>query len=213
MSRIDDLIQELCPAGVRYEYLGELTFPVTNIKWRELTNETFKYIDLTSVSRNNPQPASSVISASNAPSRAQQIVKFGDVLFGTTRPMLRRLVQIRMDHDGQICSTGYCVIRANEAKVLARFVFHLLDSLNFRNYVERNQQGASYPSISDIAVRNFKIPLPPLEVQREIVSILDKFDALVNDISIGLPAEIAARRKQYEYYRDKLLTFKELKSA
>lgn len=59
---------------------------------------------------------------------------------------------------------------------------------------------------------NFKrviIPVPSLEEQARIVAILDKFDALVNDLSSGLPAEIAARRKQYEYYRDRLLTFKE----
>ena len=54
------------------------------------------------------------------------------------------------------------------------------------------------------------IPLPSLEEQRRIVSILDRFDALTTDITSGLPAEIAARRKQYEYYRDKLLTFKEI---
>jgi type I restriction enzyme S subunit len=56
---------------------------------------------------------------------------------------------------------------------------------------------------------NFKVPIPPLPVQEEIVRILDQFDTLVNDIKQGLPAEISARRKQYEYYRDKLLTFKE----
>ena len=54
-----------------------------------------------------------------------------------------------------------------------------------------------------------RIPVPSLEEQERIVAILDKFDALVNDISIGLPAEIAARRQQYAYYRDRLLTFKE----
>ncbi|NLL90394.1 MAG: restriction endonuclease subunit S, partial [Dehalococcoidales bacterium] len=53
------------------------------------------------------------------------------------------------------------------------------------------------------------IPVPPLAEQERIVAILDRFDSLVNDITTGLPAEIAARRKQYEYYRDKLLTFRE----
>ena len=53
------------------------------------------------------------------------------------------------------------------------------------------------------------VPIPPLQEQRRIVSILDKFDSLVNDLSVGLPAELAARRKQYEYYRDQLLIFEE----
>ena len=56
----------------------------------------------------------------------------------------------------------------------------------------------------------FCIPIPPLNVQNTIVEILDKFDALVNDISVGLPAELAARRMQYEYCRNKLLTFSPL---
>ena len=55
-----------------------------------------------------------------------------------------------------------------------------------------------------------KIPVPPIEEQERIVAVLDRFDALCNDLSSGLPAEIEARKKQYEYYRDKLLTFKEL---
>lgn len=54
-----------------------------------------------------------------------------------------------------------------------------------------------------------RIPVPPPEEQERIVAILDHFDALVNDISIGLPAEIKARRQQYEHYRDRLLTFRE----
>lgn len=59
-------------------------------------------------------------------------------------------------------------------------------------------------------MRHLAISLPPLEEQRRIVSILDRFDKLTNDLSSGLPAEIEARRKQYEYYRDRLLSFDEL---
>ena len=58
-------------------------------------------------------------------------------------------------------------------------------------------------------LKKVEIFLPPLPEQRRIVAILDRFDALCNDLTSGLPAEIAARQKQYEYYRDKLLTFKE----
>ena len=57
-------------------------------------------------------------------------------------------------------------------------------------------------------LEKFTIPVPPLSEQRRIVAILDRFEALTNDLQAGLPAEIAARRQQYEYYREKLLTFK-----
>lgn len=62
-------------------------------------------------------------------------------------------------------------------------------------------------------IENFTLPLPTEKVQEEISDILDRFDALCNDLTSGLPAEIAARQKQYEYYRDKLLTFPERKEA
>ena len=59
-------------------------------------------------------------------------------------------------------------------------------------------------------VKQLDLMIPPIEEQNRVVSILDKFDSLVNDISVGLPAEIELRRKQYEYYRNKLLSFEEL---
>ncbi len=59
------------------------------------------------------------------------------------------------------------------------------------------------------AIMRYPIPIPPLEEQARIVAILDKFDALVNDLSSGLPAELTARRRQYQYYRDRLLEFRE----
>ena len=58
-------------------------------------------------------------------------------------------------------------------------------------------------------LQNFKVPIPADEKQEQVITILKRFDALCNDLTSGLPAEIEARKKQYEYYRDKLLTFKE----
>ena len=69
--------------------------------------------------------------------------------------------------------------------------------------------GMGNPKLMSDAMSRIKIPVPPIEEQERIVAILDKLDALVNDISIGLPAEIAARRQQYAYYRDRLLKFEE----
>ena len=78
-------------------------------------------------------------------------------------------------------------------------------------YVNLNQlaRGGGQPLITAGQLKSIKIPIPPLEVQQKIVSILDRFEALCNDLTQGLPAEIAARKKQYEYYRDKLLTFRQ----
>jgi len=81
----------------------------------------------------------------------------------------------------------------------------------------KHAKGAKMPRGSKEAIMKYTFAIPhknrkpDLEKQKEIVAILDKFDVLVNDISIGLPAEIDARRKQYEYYRGKLLTFNEKK--
>jgi type I restriction enzyme S subunit len=66
----------------------------------------------------------------------------------------------------------------------------------------------NYPAISNKLLKEYVIPIPSLTEQQRIVEVLDRFDTLTNDITAGLPAEIEARRKQYEYYRDQLLTFK-----
>ena len=70
--------------------------------------------------------------------------------------------------------------------------------------------GTKVIEVTPDKLNGVKIPLPPLAEQERIVAVLDKFDALVNDLSEGLPAEIEARKRQYEYYRDKLLSFKKI---
>ena len=78
--------------------------------------------------------------------------------------------------------------------------------MNLNQYVSKGAQ----PGLAVSTLNKVPIDVPALDDQGTIGDTLDKFDALVNDLSIGLPAELAARRKQYEYYRDKLLTFEEL---
>ena len=205
--------EELLSFGdeVEFKELGEVCEKTTNIKWQYNKNKSFQYIDLTSVNKKtNLVTKIKRITSETAPNRAQQIVKTGDVIFGTTRPTLKRFCVIKHEYNEQICSTGFCILRPKIKIVLTNYIFHFISTSDFYNYTESNQKGASYPAISNSIVKNYKISIPSLSEQKRVVSILDKFDALVNDISTGLPAEIKARRKQYEYYRNKLLTFKPL---
>ena len=194
--------------NVKWLKLGEVCKKTSKINWK-LTTREYSYIDLASVDRANHKISEcTVISKENAPSRAQQIVKCGDILFGTTRPTLMRFCYVPEIYDNQICSTGYCVIRVDNSLMNSHFVYHYLFTKEFKRYVETHQQGANYPSISDKEVMNFEIPLPSLTEQERIVGILDRFEALTTSLQEGLPAEIAARRKQYEHYRDRLFEFK-----
>lgn len=99
-------------------------------------------------------------------------------------------------------------IHITDENVLPKYFFYYMKA-TFLNYIEKNSFHSSVTSVRRPMLNNYLVPVPPLEEQERIVSILDRFDKLCNDISEGLPAEIEARQKQYEYYRDKLLTFKE----
>ena len=89
----------------------------------------------------------------------------------------------------------------------------LFRSENTRKQIVKTASGVTRFNVSKKRFGKVVIPIPPMEGQQRIVAILDKFEALVNDISEGLPAAIAVRRRQYEYYRDKLLTFKRKEDA
>lgn len=208
---LNELIKKHCPDGVEHKPLGEVILKTDNIQWSKNPDKEFQYIDLTSVDRiTHAIVETSTITAETAPSRAQQIVHVGDMIFGTTRPMLKRYTAISSEYDRQICSTGFCVLRPDTTVVLTNFLYHMLGTSDFYKYVEKNERGANYPAIPDKLVKQFEIPVPPLPVQQEIVAILDKFDALTNSLQEGLPAEITARSQQYEHYRNTLLNFKEL---
>ena len=100
-----------------------------------------------------------------------------------------------------------CNLQIDPEMANYRYVFYWIAN----RYLELKSLGeGSQSNINSKKVKSFPIQLPPRDEQDRIVELLDKFDALVNDLSVGLPAELDARRKQYEYYRDWLLTFKEL---
>ena len=92
----------------------------------------------------------------------------------------------------------------------AKYISHYLRTNIYHLQIKKNVSTGKICSITSKNIGKAKIPVPPLEEQQRIVDILDRFDTLCNDISKGLPAEIEARQKQYEYYRDKLLTFKNI---
>lgn len=94
----------------------------------------------------------------------------------------------------------------NTDVIIPKYFFYFMDNFN----LSKLDTGSGRPSLTHAVLNKIQIPIPPISRQQQIVSILDKFEKLTNDISVGLPAEIEARRKQYEYYRNKLLTFKEL---
>lgn len=95
----------------------------------------------------------------------------------------------------------------NDSGLMERYLYYALKTRQYK--LKRMVRNASVPRLGRYSIENLLIPVPSLEEQQRIVDILDRFDKLCNNLSEGLPAEIAARQKQYEYYRDKLLTFKE----
>lgn len=90
-----------------------------------------------------------------------------------------------------------------------KYVAYAVQTKEFHRQKERHVSRAKVKRLSAAGLADIKIPVPNLTVQERIVETLDNFDALVDDIIFGLPAEISFRRKQYEHYRDRLLTFKE----
>lgn len=105
-------------------------------------------------------------------------------------------------HDGWLAITEFDKVYQSD------FLYHLLSSGQIQDEMRRKASfGGAVQNLNSSIVKELHLPVPPLEVQQKIVSILDRFDALCNDLTSGLLAEIAARKRQYEHYRDKLLTF------
>ncbi|HHO9741361.1 TPA: restriction endonuclease subunit S [Escherichia coli] len=210
MSELSYLEKLLEGVEVEWKTLEDITLRTSNIKWREVIR-SYRYIDLTSVDIATKKITETTeITKNNAPSRAQKLVDENDVIFATTRPTQQRFCLIDSEYAGEVASTGYCILRAKQDQVLPKWILHWISTSDFKKHVEENQSGSAYPAISDSKVKECLIPIPcpdnpekSLAIQSEIVRILDKFTALTAELT----AELNMRKKQYNYYRDRLFSF------
>lgn len=101
------------------------------------------------------------------------------------------------------------ILRPNNAVIDSRYLYHAMNGTAFHRQADLAAKGAAQKTIGLASLAKMTVPVPPLDVQNRIVNVLDNFEKICSDLNIGLPAEIEARQKQYEYYRDKLLTFAE----
>ena len=192
MSKIDDLINKYCPDGVEYKELGEVASIGTGNSNRQDEDENGLYPFYV---------------------RSKNILKSNTFQFDETAiiiPGEGGIGDIFHYVQGKYAlhQRAYRIHIMSETSLNAKFLYYFMCS-NFKQYILMKSVGATSISIRKPMLESFLIPIPPLEVQKEIVHILDKFDALTNSISEGLPREIELRHQQYEYYRDKLLSFPE----
>jgi type I restriction enzyme, S subunit len=146
---------------------------------RDGDEQLIYYIDLSSIDQQSKTiKANESIVAKEAPSRARQLVKRGDVLVSTVRPNLNGVAMVDEILDGATASTGFCVLRPNQDKLDGSYLFHWVKSSSFVSSMVQQATGASYPAVSDRIVKGSKIPLPPIDQQKRIAAILDKAEEL-----------------------------------
>lgn len=108
---------------------------------------------------------------------------------------------------GEFYATEHAVVTKPNTEMDVDFAYYLLTAMNLNRFKTAGAQ----PGLAVGKLGEVLVPVPPIDEQRMIAALLDKFDALVNDLTVGLPAELNARRQQYSHYRDRLLTFQEVK--
>jgi type I restriction enzyme S subunit len=199
VSRIDELIAELAPEGVRHVSLSEVAeYSPTRVDAADLDETSFVGVD------NLVSDKGGRVDASYPPNTARLTAyEPGDILLGNIRPYLKK-VWLATNAGG--CSGDVLavrIVREHRESLDPAFLYYLLSSDSFFAYNMQHAKGAKMPRGNKSAILNYRIPVPPLEVQREIVRVLDQFTQLEAE----LEAELEARRRQYEHYRRTALTF------
>ncbi|MEB3484556.1 restriction endonuclease subunit S [Pasteurella multocida] len=185
---------------VEWKSLGEVAqYSSTRIKFDLINKHNYVGVDNLLQNREGKTVSNYVPTSGN-------LTQFtaGDILIGNIRPYLKKIWQA--DCEGGT-NGDVLVIRIIDKNVDTRYLYQVLAGDKFFEYNMKHAKGAKMPRGNKQAILQYKIPIPPLTTQQKIVAILDKFETLTHSITEGLPKEIELRRKQYEYYREKLLTF------
>ena len=208
MSKLDELIQELCPDGVEYKTLEEVCTVVTDGSHSSPVGVTGGYY-MPSVKdmRENGFDFSMCKQISKADYdtlvRNGCRPQAGDLLVAKDGSMLKYAFSVKEEMDIVLLSS-IAIFRPKHEMMDADYLGYYITSKRIKEAVISNY--STKGGVPRIVLKNFKrveVPVPPLEVQREIVRVLDNFTLLRAELS----AELSARRKQYDYYRDELLTF------
>ena len=135
-------------------------------------------------------------------------LEVGDVLFSGIGTIGETAVITEEPSNWNI-KEGVYTIKPDQTRIVPQFLRYLLTSEQMKTAYMKKVAGGTVKSIPMAEMRKLLIPVPSIDEQKRIVLLLSRFDTLCNDLKEGLPAEIEARQRQYEYYRDRLLTFKE----
>jgi type I restriction enzyme S subunit len=159
--------------------IGDLCEAVETIVPERRGKGNFRYVDISSINNEQKVITSVKIMANQeAPSRARQVILAYDVLVSTVRPNLNAVAIVPQDLNDEICSTGFCVLRAKRDILDPEFLFAWVRHPNFIKALVRLEQGIGYPAVRDKDIKQTNIPLPSLPEQRRIVDILREADEI-----------------------------------
>src|SRR3990172_1841895 len=184
------------PLGWVWTTIGEITQAVEKIDPREKPGSEFAYLDISSIDNTTYRITEpKFYSGKDAPSRARQLIRANDVLFSTVRTYLKNIAFVPEIYDGQIASTGFSVLRAEDG-VSSKYLFYYSLTESFLSALGELQRGTSYPAVRDSDVREQPIPLASLPEQRRIVA---KIEELFTRLDAGVAAlkRVLAALKRY----------------
>lgn len=186
------LEQKALPDGWRWARLGGVCAPTETRDPRRDPDTTFQYIDISSVDNLIKRiTESKEIVGRDAPSRARQVIRAGDVIVSTTRPNLNAVALVPRELDNQICSTGFCVLRPSE-QLDPSYLFAFVQTPELVNTLSDSVKGALYPAVTDGQVRAVTIPLPPISEQRRIAARLNEIMAEIARARVAAQAALDA---------------------